>query len=455
MFHENQPSQGIAPRWAIAGLALTSLSALLVTAWILMDFSREIEILKQLSSHLPASDLPEATELAGNLRLQWRLAVVLVLNTVALSVAVVLLVRAYISSESSLRVTKVLATDILASIDQGIITTDQNAEILSINPCGELLLWPAEDMEDQNRRVFPAAHQTLATICQKVLQTHASIRDKDYVVENDGHAQTLRAGCTLLRDHRHRLIGTVIHVRNVTEKVLIEQRLLRMERYMSLGSLAAGLQHEIKNPLSALTLHVQLLREGLEEGRPSSETQATLGVLEEETRRITRVLEGFRDFASVDKLNLSPVNLRSFVEKVIRLVGPQAERAGVEISLKWPDEEMPTVSLDPIRMEQVLLNLVLNAMAAMPGGGNLQIQVDEDNDFIALQVIDSGSGIPKDLQDKVFDPYFTTRNTGTGMGLAICEKIVRQHNGIIDFESGSHGTTFTITLPAQAHQPIT
>ncbi|WP_145247299.1 two-component system sensor histidine kinase NtrB [Aeoliella mucimassa] len=454
MFHENQSPQGIGPRWAIAGLALFSLTALLVTAWILVDFSREIQILKELSHHLPASDLPEATELAGNLRFQSQLALLLILNTVVLSGAVVLLVRAYLSSESSLRVTKVLATDILASLDLGIITTDQNAEILSFNPCAESLLWPEQEEQGDGPKHFPNSHQTLTNICQEVLSTHASIRDIDYVMEYDGHPRTLRAGCTLLRDHLQRLIGSVVHVRDVTEKVLIEQRLRRMERYMSLGSLAAGLQHEIKNPLSALALHVQLLREGMQEENPSPDTRAALDVLAEETHRITRVLENFRDFASVDKLELQLVDLKSLIQKVIRLVKPQAEKQRVQLSSQLPDEPLPEVRLDGIRMEQVLLNLMLNALAAMPAGGTLEVTVESFNDSVALRVADSGAGIPKNLQSKIFDPYFTTRSTGTGMGLAICEKIVRQHYGTIDFESGSHGTTFTVMLPAERCSPV-
>ena len=387
--------------------------------------------------------------MAGNLRFQSRLALLLILNTMVLSVALVLLVRAYLSSESSLRVTKVLATDILASLDVGIITTDQNAEILSINPCGELLLWPVAQEEPTSYKQFPPSHQMLIDICQQVMETHAGVRDIDYQFECEGHTRTLRAGCSLLRDHRKQLIGTVVHVRDVTEKVLIEQRLRRMERYMSLGSLAAGLQHEIKNPLSALALHVQLLRESLMEENPSSESKETLDVLEEETQRITRVLESFRDFASVDKLHLLPIDLQTVIDKVLRLVRPQADKQGVVVASSLPSQPLPSILLDEVRMEQMLLNLVLNALAAMPKGGSLQVDVFQHPEALVVRVVDDGPGIPQGLQDKIFDPYFTTRSTGTGMGLAICEKIVRQHNGAIDFDTGPHGTSFTVTLPTQ------
>ncbi|TWT78235.1 Sensor protein ZraS [Posidoniimonas polymericola] len=444
MFNDDQSARGVRPRWAIAALALLSLTALSIAAWILADFAAELEVLKQISNHLPASHLPEATELAAELRFQSRLSLALILITIASSIAMTLLVRAYLNSENSLREARVLATDILGSIDQGIITTDQNAKILSINPCGELLL---EQSTSDAGLVFPPAHQPLAEICREALQSHSSVRDRDYVVDYAGHARTLRAGSSLLRDHKQRLIGTVVHVRDVTEKVLIEQRLRRMERYMSLGSLASGLQHEIKNPLSALALHVQLLRESLEEDSRSAEARATLDVLQNETRRITNVLEGFRDFASVDKLTRCDADLVELVHRAVGLVLPQAKGQGVTIETATPGGRPLTVNLDTVRIEQVLLNLMLNALAAMPKGGEMFVGARADGGSVVIEVADNGPGIPEDLADKVFDPYFTTRSTGTGMGLAICEKIVNQHDGVIDFETSPAGTRFTIALP--------
>ena len=447
MFHSRNSTSARNPRWMIVGLALLSLTALVVTAWILADFSHEQEIVDELTRHLPASDLPEAYELAGELRLQWRLTVLLILNLVVSGVALTLLVRAYVSSERSLRDIRVLATDILACLDEGIITTDRDGIILSINPYARKLLSRDDGGIGVALQEIPSEHAALNDIRRRVLDEQENIRDQDYTAMNNGSTRHLRAGCSLLRDHNQNQLGTVLHVRDVTEKTLIEQRLRRMERYMGLGSLAAGLQHEIKNPLSALSLHVQLLSEALETEHPTPAVLEMLDVLKTETRRITAVLEGFRDFASVAKLSRTEVEAARLVVKLVRLIEPQARNQGIEINVDLPPSVETVLRVDSVRIEQVLLNLAINAIAAMPNGGRMKISVRVSQDSIEIDLADNGPGIQEEIRDRVFDPYFTTRSTGTGMGLALCEKIIRQHNGNIDFETGPTGTVFTVSLP--------
>ncbi len=447
MFHDHVVQVTPGTKWAIGILALLSSVSLCVTAWILADFNRELEIVQQITRHLPDSDLPEVTELGSELRLQSRLSILLIVNIIASGVALLILVRAYVSSESSLRNVRVLAADILASLDQGIITTDRDATILSINKRGRELLSSTKTDIGRALKDLPEEHQPLDEICQYVLDLQKCIRDRDYIVKDNGHTRTLRAGCSLLRDHDEKLLGTVIHLRDVTEKTFMEQRLRRMERYMGLGTMAAGLQHEIKNPLSALSLHVQLLKEGLEEHTLSKSVQENLEVLNLEVRRITSVLEGFRDFASGAELNIMEFDISELIDKFVRLIQPQAQENYVRIETQLPHTASTRFMGDRIRIEQVLLNLAINAIAAMPQGGVMSIRVLNKDTGVSISVSDTGSGIPQDLQDKIFDPYFTTRSTGTGMGLALSEKIVRQHGGTIDFETRPGETIFTVNLP--------
>jgi PAS domain S-box-containing protein len=346
----------------------------------------------------------------------------------------------------------VLASDVLASLDEGVITTDEQATILSMNPCGRDLLAPPVDGTELALPKLGQDHRPLEEMCREVLQKHDHIRDRDYVARRNGTDRHLRAGCSLLRDHAGICRGTVIHLRDVTEKTLMEQQLRRMERYMGLGSLAAGLQHEIKNPLSALSLHVQLLKESLEQQPTPPNAQESLKVLVTEVRRITSVLESFRDFASVARLNPSPTDLPGLIEKLVTLTAPQAREQNVVIKTVLPSGEIPRISIDGLRIEQVLLNLILNALTAMKSkeAGTLTIRLRDNPDSVEIEVADTGCGIPHDLRDKIFDPYFTTSHTGTGMGLALCEKVVRQHDGTIDFTSGPEGTVFTVALPRSA-----
>lgn len=447
MFHvyKTRVSRGF--QLAIGGLALLSLTGLIVTLWILADFQREQEIVARIIRDLPDSDLAVARELAGELRFQSQLSILLVLNLCVTAVALALLVRAYLNSERSLREVKVLASDVLASMDQGVLTTDREEVITSINPRGMELLGLHGNVIDQPLSVVGIEHTLLSVICSHVNAHHSPVRDCDYTITTQGHEQTLRAGCSLLRNEQQEELGTVLHVRDVTERALMEQRLRRMERYAGLGSLATGLQHEIKNPLSALSLHVQLLDEALVGQTTSEDVNEMLGVIHTEIIRLTAVLEGFRDYASMSEPGRTDVDLGTLINKLARFIRPQAEQQHVKVEVNLAEENLPAIKADSVHMDQVLLNLALNALQAMPEGGILSIGLQQEGEWLRIKVSDSGKGIPAEYRDRIFDPYFTTRNDGTGMGLALCEKIVRQHDGTIDLETGAGGTAFSVLLP--------
>ena len=447
MFHvyETRVSRGF--QLAIGGLALLSLTALVVTLWILSDFQHEQEIVAKIIRDLPDRDLDEAEELAGELRFQSELSILLVLNIIATGIALVLLVRAYLNSERSLREVKVLASDVLASMDQGVLTSDRNEVITSINPKGCELLGLEGTAVGRPLSDVGIEHTMLCVICSHVAAHHSPVRDCDYTVKSNGHEQTLRAGCSLLRNERHEELGTVLHIRDVTERAMMEQRLRRMERYAGLGSLATGLQHEIKNPLNALSLHVQLLEEALMEQTSTTEIDEMLGVIWTEIQRLTSVLEGFRNYASMSEPGRSAVDLAALINKLVRFIRPQAEQQQIKIEVNLPDEKLPDTMADSVHIDQVLLNLALNAFQAMPDSGTLSIGLSREGDWLRIDVGDTGKGIPVELRERIFDPYFTTRNDGTGMGLALCEKIVRQHAGTIEFCTDSTGTIFTVLLP--------
>jgi len=445
-------------------LAVLSLLSLAATVWILSTVAREQEIVEQLMRNLRASDREVAEELSVDLSLQSGLLVLLVLNVIATGVALGFVVRAYLFSEQSLEDAKVLSSDILASMDAGVITTDKNGNLTSINPSGRRLIAGNESVANlvssenddvdsdsswigRNIAEIDGDHVLLAEICEEIRRVNDPIRDRDYGVQRNGHRQTLRAGCTRLHNRDGDQIGVVIHVRDVTQKTLMEERLRRMERYMGLGSLAAGLQHEIKNPLSALSLHIQLLCERLAQQTDAPEVNESLDILNTEVKRIAAVLDGFRNYASINEIGRTPVDVTLLIEKLVRLLRPQAETHGVRIRVEPSREMLGLIQADSVRLEQVFLNLALNAIAAMPSGGSLRLVISGEEQTTRIDVIDTGNGIPEEIQSKIFDPYFTTRREGTGMGLALCDKIIRQHQGNLDFETGRDGTTFTVVLP--------
>lgn len=449
MFRVRAKETGNVYRLAVIGLLLLSAAALAVTIWVMVDFLREQEIVEELIRKLPDDATESAEVLAGELRWQFRLTILVVLNVVVTGIAVVLLSRAYRSSQESLRDIKALAGDILSSMDQGVITTDRVGNVTSINQRGlELLAPKSEPVGRSLNELSPSVPLEDFRNDWSVEKSVAMTRDFD--ATTGGSNRVLRAFCQTLSDIDGNEIGYVLQLRDVTDRVLIEDRVRRMERYMGLGSLAAGLHHEIKNPLAALSLHVQLLEEQLDEQLDENapgEVGQMLGVVRTEVSRIGDVLEGFRDFASIDRLNLTSVNLPELIQQQVELVRPRSEQQNVTINVQYRDREILQVRADRVRLEQVLLNLLINALDAMPHGGPLTVSASIGPECARIRVIDSGTGIPTELHDKVFDAYFTTKGSGTGLGLALSDKIMRQHDGSLDFQASEAGTVFEMTLP--------
>jgi len=441
-------------RPAIIGLLGLSVAAFVVTIWVMADFLREREIVHQLISKLPPDAASDAEELEGELLWQFRLSILVVLNLVATALGVVLLSRAYGTSQASLRDIKAKAADIISSMDLAVITTDNAGLVTGVNRRGIELLGLEQDSVG-----LPLSELSDCLPLENFRRRSNGEEPHDVTPEDfsgtlSGAPRVLRAFCQPLRDHQEQVIGNIIQLREVTERVLIEERLRRMERYMGLGSLAAGLHHEIKNPLAALSLHVQLLEEELDDTQARDDVHQMLGVIRTEVSRVSAVLENFRDFASIGRLDSAPLDVNSLIDRQVKLISPQADAQKIKLEV-GTDDPLPSLNADRVRLEQVLLNLLVNAMESMPDGGTLSVRAQKVtsqdlDDSVQIQIADTGGGIPENIRDRVFDPYFTTKNRGTGMGLALCDKIVRQHGGSIEFKSTRGGTVFEVTLPVGA-----
>lgn len=429
--------------------ALLSVAALAFSSWILFDLRRENEIVASLLPHLPTSDHAAAAELSRDMSLQSSLSFLVAIDIVGTVIAFGFVIRAYHSSGKSLLEERTLATDIRACIDAAIITTDRSGLITSVNPQTLRIFGYSEPCIGSPLEVLSGGHPDLAQLCRDVVKNHEAIRNMDYAISDPVHPRTLRASCSLLRNRNQVVVGLVVHVTDVTERALIEDRLRRMERYMGLGAMAAGLQHEIRNPLSALSLHLQLLKEKFADESSSPAMDEMLDVVQTEAKRLNEVLGSFDKYATLVAQGRRHVDLIPLLDKLTRFLRPQAEINGVGIKLSADSDASATVDADSVQLKQVFLNLALNSLAAMPNGGELSIQVSHADQRLFVDVIDTGSGIPPEVQSRVFDPYFTTRSQGTGMGLAICEKIVRQHGGDIAFTTSAKGTTFRVTLPLE------
>ena len=431
-----------------------------ITTWLLIDFRREQTLVdRALADPAGTAGVP-ARILAGELRWQFRMTLLVVLQVAAGGVTVVLLWRALRRSRTSLRDTRARTADVLDGMDQAVLTTDRDGVLTSVNRRGAEMFGPAKQLLGQpidriekvplaairRRRIGPAADPPQGSWPAEEVSVGGG-------EDGDDRIWSIVAGP--LRDGNGRTAGHVWQVRDVTAAREMESRVRRLERYLGLGPLAAGLHHEIKNPLAAVSLHVQLLGEAFEQDAAPAGHRRTLDVIATELSRIGRVLDSFRDFAAVDRMDRLDVSLVDIAARQVRLVEPAAERGGIEIRRQL-DLETPTITGDPNRLEQVVANLIANAIEAMPGGGVLTVRVgyrpsrgDEATD-VWCEVIDTGGGIPDDHAAKIFDPYFTTKPGGTGLGLAISDKIIRRHDGTLTHDRTDETTRFRLTLQTPA-----
>ena len=393
-----------------------------------------------------------ADSLIGELRWQFRLTILVGLNVIVTSIALVLLWKAYQNSQDSLRDAMKLSSEVLSCMDQGVLTTDICGIVTSINRRGRELL--KVDGTIVGKPICDFEPLPLKKFFNECAQGGTKETECCFNLDNHGRMRRLSVSSQQLKDYQGHATGRVMQVRDVTEHTLMEERLRRMERYMGLGSLAGGLHHEIKNPLAALSLHAQLLEEHLSLEADQDEARGMLQVIRAEILRIGRVLESFRDFASLGRLSPTQVEVGELIDSCLALLRPQCARSLIQVVFDSKAELPCYIMADRLRAEQVLINIVINAIEAMPGGGMLTVVLAEDESSVSIEVRDTGRGIPEALHDKVLDPYFTTKGSGTGLGLAICDKIMRQHAGNLEFDSSSAGTSFRISFPIHQHATL-
>jgi two-component system NtrC family sensor kinase len=236
------------------------------------------------------------------------------------------------------------------------------------------------------------------------------------------------------------------------------EHMLHVEKMASMGKMAAVVAHEVNNPLSGILTYAKLLRKwvgsGQAEHEKREEAMQCLDLIAAESRRCGDLIKNLLSFSRTAPMNLQPTDLREVIDRSLLLVRHQLELGGIELQLKLA-HDLPRVPCDPAEIEQVLLALIMNAIDAMPRGGNLWIETRRGNDEtqIEIKVRDDGAGIAPNVLPQIFEPFMTTKENGrgVGLGLAISRGIVERHNGRIEVTSElGRGTTFTVTLPSQA-----
>jgi len=240
-------------------------------------------------------------------------------------------------------------------------------------------------------------------------------------------------------------IGALLNLRDAESVHRIEDEIELSRRLAAIGRLTSGVAHEVKNPINAIVVHLEVLRQKMKEIDP--DTRRHVDVIGSEIQRLDRVVQTLVDFTRPVELRLSDMDLRKAVDDVVILASPAAERHKVSFE-RDPSQEPLLVRIDSDLVKQAILNIVLNGVQAMPEGGTLRIASKREGDAGIIMVRDQGAGIPESIRDKIFNLYFTTKSGGSGIGLAMAYRVVQLHHGSLEFTSiVDHGTTFYLRFP--------
>jgi signal transduction histidine kinase len=292
-------------------------------------------------------------------------------------------------------------------------------------------------LETKLGRLVRDAFENGHTLDQEEVETETGRRVQvslDFVVDQDS-----APGASL---------GALMTLHDLESVRELESELELSRRLAAIGRLTAGVGHEVKNPINAIVVHLELLRNKL--SGPDARAMRHLEIIESEIQRLDRVVQTLVDFSRPVELQLKEQDLRRIVSGVLMLASAELETHNVRVSSHMPDRPMVT-KVDADLIKQAILNVVLNGAQAMGQGGELHVTLREEGRMAAIEIADSGSGIPDDIRAKIFDLYFTTRKDGSGIGLAMTYRIIQLHNGSIDVQSEQNiGSTFTLKLPLLA-----
>ncbi|MDR1868852.1 MAG: PAS domain S-box protein [Treponema sp.] len=339
-----------------------------------------------------------------------------------------------------------LLETVLDSIDVGILVCDEKNNLVMVNKCA-LRMLPLNYSEGIPL-LQAIKDDELIAFFKEILFNREKVINWEIDIDQQGKDRLLSVNVVPLVQDR-RITGSLIYMEDITEKRKDESRLRRAENLASLTTLAAGVAHEIKNPLGSISIQLQLLQKTLAKENKSSgkKTSKYFNVIKQEVDRLNRIVVDFLFAVRPMSLELREGDINKMISQIMEFLRIEMEQANILCLLEL-DEELPKILMDERYMKQAILNLVTNARAAMPNGGVLTVATNHVEDEIRISICDTGIGISEENIVKIFEPYFTTKETGTGLGLTHVYKIIREHQGEIMVDSApEQGSEFKIILP--------
>ncbi|MFI5326436.1 MAG: PAS domain S-box protein [Candidatus Rokuibacteriota bacterium] len=361
------------------------------------------------------------------------------------------------AAEESLRRSEATSRALLASVTESIVVTDAAGRIVLVNarteamfgyPQAELIGQPVEALIPAPLRERHVAHRGTYMAAPRI---RSMGRGLDLAaLKKDGTEFPVEVSLSYVETDEG--VRAIAFVTDISERVAFQKAARQADKLAALGTLSAGIAHEINNPIGIITSRVEVMMLEAEEVGLPDEVRKDLEVILRHARRVATITQGLLSFARQSSGTRGPVNLNQVTGEIVQLVRKDMSRARVQVVTKL-DEAMPTIVADANAIGQVLLNLLTNARSSMPGGGEITIETSHlaPTRSVRLAVHDTGSGIPAELLPKIFDPFFTTKPEGTGLGLSISHGIVHEHHGTLDVRSEvGKGSTFTLTFPVDA-----
>lgn len=336
---------------------------------------------------------------------------------------------------------------LFAKLTDGVLVFDKEDRLILATPAVSRFLGrrPESLTHSHVSEVF-SSESPLDSLLRQAFMRRQSL-PLQMIALGDGGSTPCVAANVQFVDEQGEPIASLVTLRDASTRSQIEDQIDVAEKLAALGRLTSGVAHEVKNPLNAMVLQVEILKSKL--GERAGQLKPHLETLSAEIRRLDRVVKTFLDFTRPVELHPSDTDIPALVSEVFTLAEPQAAQNKVRLVFA-PDGNLPVLSVDRDLMKQALLNLVLNGCQAMPSGGELTVRPRVLPHCVELEIADQGVGIPPESRPKIFSLYYTTKPGGTGIGLAMTYRIIQLHNGSIDFSSEANaGTTFRISLPRQ------
>jgi PAS domain S-box-containing protein len=341
---------------------------------------------------------------------------------------------------------------VLNSMADGVLVADTGHKMIFANTTAGRLL-PITRRDSDECPIWECVEdREIAEFIRSALEEGREVDEEEFTLEQGSTTRTLVFRISPIYKEDQEISearGNLILFSDITEKRRREARLRRAESLASLTTLAAGVAHEIKNPLGSIGIHIQLIQKALkQQGCLEQETaEKYLDVINEEIERLNGIVVDFLFAVRPMDTNMKRMDVHKVIEELVNFVRYELEQDGITVKKKLKNS-IPRLDIDQKYLKQALLNIVKNGQAAMPKGGTLTIATREEQGYVHIDICDTGVGIDEEKVAKIFEPYYTTKDSGSGLGLTVAYKVVNEHSGEISVQSKEgKGTTFTISLP--------